>query len=280
MLRRKQRLLLKVIEFHGRISRMRLVKLMFLLSKDESISRHHPVYDFVPYKYGPFSFEMYNDLNSLRRQGLVLEDGETEVCLRPLNGPLDPRIASHVEASLVRFGRMDEETLVGSIYDSYPEYTIFSELDRRMEFDERDETGFVSIGYQGISIDSFIGKLIENKVGRVVDLRRNPSSMRYSFSKKRLKENLSRFGIEYLHIPELGIASEERTDLSTLEDYRSLFKRYRKGLGRDNPLMNELITMGQQEKVAMMCFEADPDYCHRGVVSDMIRERGFEVVDA
>jgi uncharacterized protein (DUF488 family) len=174
---------------------------------------------------------------------------------------------------------MDEKTLVGSIYDSYPEYTVFSELDRRMEY-ERDETGFISIGYQGISIDSFIGKLIENKVGRVVDLRRNPSSMKYSFSKKRLKDNLSRFGIEYLHIPELGIASEERTDLATLEDYRALFRRYRKGLGEDNPLVNELITMGQQEKVAMMCFEADPDYCHRGVVSDMIRERGFEVIDA
>jgi uncharacterized protein (DUF488 family) len=279
MLRRKQRLLLKVLELSGGISRLRLVKLMFLLSKDEYISLHHPVYDFVPYKYGPFSFELYNDLGSLRRQGMVLEEGETEVCLRPLSERSDPRVATYVETSLERLARMDERTLIGSIYDTYPDYTIFSEIDRRRNY-ERDETGLVSLGYQGISIDGFIGKLIEHKVQTVIDLRRNPSSMKYSFSKKRLRENLSRFGIGYYPMPELGIASEERRNLKTLEDYRALFSRYRNVLGEDNPLVDELIAMGQQGKVAMICYESDPDYCHRGVVSDMIRRRGYEVVDA
>jgi uncharacterized protein (DUF488 family) len=209
---------------------------------------------------------------------MVLEDGETEVCIQPLKEHMDPRVAAYVEKSMERLGSLDDNAIIEAIYDAFPEYTIFSEIDRRKEY-TRDETGFISIGYQGISVDRFIGLLIDQKVQTVVDLRRNPSSMRYSFSRKRLRENLSRFNIDYVHIPELGIASEERTNLTTLEDYQALFGRYEKELGEENPLVKEIVLMGQEGKIAMMCYENDPNFCHRSVVSDMIRRMGFEVVD-
>ena len=45
----------------GEMSKLRLVKLMFLISK------RIPLYYFVPYKYGPFSFQLYHDLSRLEK---------------------------------------------------------------------------------------------------------------------------------------------------------------------------------------------------------------------
>ncbi len=277
-MRKRQRLLLYVIKISKSMSRMRLVKVMFILSKDPELTKRVPVYDFVPYKFGPFSFEMYNDLAKFKGKEYVRENDET---IHYVDGPEEP--FDHVAEELVRkyLSRLDdwdERRLVQEIYKAYPEYTIFSQIEKRQPY-VRDETGIVTIGYEGQTIDSFINKLIKNKIEVLVDIRKNPISRRYSFSKSRLRENLARFDINYEHLPELGIDAHERKGLVTLDDYRRVFVRYRERLGVKNPELEYIQDLSEDQKIALMCYEADIRYCHRGVISDIFRERGLGVID-
>lgn len=61
-----------------------------------------------------------------------------------------------------------------------------------------------TIGYEGSSLDGYLNRLIKNNVRTLIDLRRNPLSRKYGFSKKTLAETVKKLGIDYVHIPELA----------------------------------------------------------------------------
>ncbi|MCP1662115.1 MULTISPECIES: DUF488 family protein [Methanocalculus] len=176
-----------------------------------------------------------------------------------------------------QFGDKTERELIEYIYSQYPETTIFSEIEKRQPY-ERDETGVVTIGYEGKSIDRFLSVLIDSKVGKVIDVRRNAFSMKYGFSKKQISNYLEHMGITYLHMPELGIQSTRRQNL-TDEGYARLFHEYNQELGEKAACLNTIKTIAEDEKVALLCFEAKASDCHRGVIAERFREEGLEVVD-
>ena len=96
-------------------------------------------------------------------------------------------------------------------------------------------------------------------------MRRNPLSMKYGFSKSQLKTVVESAGIKYYHFPELGIASEKRQELKTKNDCEKLFNDYEKDiLKNDVPELEKLNKLLLSEKrIALTCFEADPNDCHR-----------------
>ena len=47
-------------------------------------------------------------------------------------------------------------------------------------------------------------------IGLLCDVRKNPLSRKFGFSKKKLKHITETVGIKYVHIPELGIESDKR----------------------------------------------------------------------
>ena len=55
--------------------------------------------------------------------------------------------------------------------------------------------------------------LIKNDVKVLCDLRRNAFSHKFGFSKNRLQDSLTKLEIEYVHIPQLGVASTRRIGL-------------------------------------------------------------------
>ena len=71
-----------------------------------------------------------------------------------------------------------------------------------------------------------------------------------------------------MHIPELGIISEKRQALNTLNDYQVLFKEYEKTVLVENKEyllgINDLLK--KYNRVALTCFEATECMCHRGRV--------------
>ena len=71
-----------------------------------------------------------------------------------------------------------------------------------------------------------MNRLIKNNVKTLVDVRRNPLSRKFGFSKRMLSETVKKLGIGYVHIPESGIASERRQELNTQADYDRLFNSY------------------------------------------------------
>ncbi|MDG5800640.1 DUF488 domain-containing protein [Marinilabiliaceae bacterium ANBcel2] len=84
-----------------------------------------------------------------------------------------------------------------------------------------------TIGYEGISLEQYINKLIVNDIKVLCDVRKNSFSMKYGFSKKQLKTTCDGVGIAYIHIPEVGIESDKRQELNTQADYDKLFKIYK-----------------------------------------------------
>ena len=78
----RQKIILAILSEAGRIlSPTKLVKLAFLVGQETSLRDDRTYYDFVPYKYGPFSFALYRELDGLRRNGYVSAAEKTvELC--------------------------------------------------------------------------------------------------------------------------------------------------------------------------------------------------------
>jgi uncharacterized protein (DUF488 family) len=136
-----------------------------------------------------------------------------------------------------------------------------------------------SIGYQGRSIDEVIQDLLANSIEILIDVRRNAWSRKKGFSKSGLEIALESNSVGYIHMPGLGISSDERKGLRTPEDYHILLSGYRRSLAQRLDLVDELIKISEKDRVALMCFERDPALCHRSVLVDIMQERGFSVIE-
>lgn len=256
----------------SKMSKLRLVKLMFLVSK------RIPLYYFVPYKYGPFSFQLYHDLSHLERDGFVSIDDDSVQLVKTELPSLDLKIKNIVRMNSERFSALDDKALLDYIYEEHPEFTIFSQYKKKMEYD-RNSSGIVTIGYEGKTIDKFLYELIKNKIGIVADVRKNAYSMKFGFQRNKLKSYLEKIGIDYIHMPELGIPSDSRKNLNSYEDYKALFAGYRQEIETKLECLERIKSISQKKKVSLMCFEKDVKYCHRGVIAEKIRESGVEVID-
>ena len=84
--------------------------------------------------------------------------------------------------------------------------------------------------------------------------------------------------IQYIHFPELGIEKEERKNLVSKQDYEKLFFKYRKSLQEKMQHIDTIIKMGSSNRIALMCFEKDPSFCHRGQVGEVLEEKKLKVV--
>ena len=90
----------------------------------------------------------------------------------------------------------------------------------------------------------------------MLDVRKNPISRKKGFSKKSLHQNLTRLGVEYIHIRSLGIDSSLRQNLKTASDYKRLFSFYRKDIlpFREKELGSILSQLKNNKKVALNLF--------------------------
>ncbi|HBR94759.1 MAG TPA: hypothetical protein DEA90_11400 [Opitutae bacterium] len=189
----------------------------------------------------------------------------------------------------------NEETEAGhyETYRRFPYYAIHSEMrDRLLSTAEVDavknalpepkntiDPVLFTIGYEGIHFEEYINKLIRNRVAVLCDVRRNPLSRKFGFSSKMLSTVLPNLGIEYIHLPELGIASDKRKELNTMSDYETLFAGYRVELPTRTEGLKRLRTIIEKSKrVALTCFEAEPHCCHRHCISDLLEAQvGYKV---
>jgi uncharacterized protein (DUF488 family) len=264
MLYNRQRELLGVIELlnsSGQESKAYLMKTMFLLKQEG----YEIAYDFYPYNYGPFSQTIYWDLDYLKKQELI-DNEERKITKK---GKEESKLTEKIKEQIIKITSEfeDYESLRDFVYEKFPEYTEKSVL---LDHKKTKQKGKYTIGYEGKSIDLFMNQLIQNKITKLIDVRKNAFSMKRGFSKSTLKTTLENAGIEYEHIPKLGIESDKRQKLETKEDYKKLFKEYRKSLPKRQNELNYVGEAGKKERIAIMCFEKDPEYCHRGQISENI----------
>jgi uncharacterized protein (DUF488 family) len=176
-------------------------------------------------------------------------------------------------------------TLIIEQYSKHPYYATRSEILEELSLSPATRTridgakpkkkpaGVVTIGYEGRSLEDYLNTLLRDGVTMLCDVRRNPLSRKYGFSKSTLSKACEGIGIVYHHLPELGIASEERRNLETQADYDALFAHYKQNYlpkqGAPLSRISEWIAGG--ERVALTCYEAQPKQCHRHCVADALK---------
>ncbi len=144
---------------------------------------------------------------------------------------------------------------------------------------KKNSTLLISIGYQGRTLETHLTLLAGAGVTVLCDVRRNAVSRIYGFSKSTLANGCGSAGIRYEHLPGLGISADRRRGLKTNADYLRLMKEYE---SVDLPQRHEELATIQgwvfsSETVALMCFERDPDNCHRSrVASEIVRRLGSD----
>lgn len=277
----RQKILLALIEaFGGRLNRLDLQKYLFLFTQEYQQEKS---YDFVPYKYGCFSFQSYADRRNLTALRYLTAEDDWQ--LRETGhvnnvGNSDGQKIVHFQR---RYKGVSGNNLIREVYRQYPYYAINSEMAERLlsahelaiieaARPKADDYCFFTIGYEGSSLESYLNRLIKNNVKMLCDVRKNPISRKYGFSKLTLADTLNKLGIAYTHIPALGISSEKRQGLDTQADYDRLFDEYERTTllkgASDFAALYELFR--EHKRVAITCFEAQPRMCHRGRVAEAL----------
>ncbi len=289
MLFERQRLILTLLKaLDGPIGHMDFQKLLFLYTKE---CEEKPSYEFVPYRFGGFSFTSYADKRRLIETGLLEEDehqwqltkeGRHEAMRRPVS-----------LERITRFCRQHAgsrgNALIAEIYRRYPYYATRSEIvekvlpdaesRKRVAEASSDHSGpaLLTIGYEGKCLEGYLNQLLQAGVTLLCDVRRNPLSRKYGFSKLTLSKACEGVGIRYEHVPELGIASEQRRNLETQKDYDALFAVYeREYLPGQNAALNRIRRwlVDDKQRVALTCFEELPQQCHRHCVAKVFERSG------
>jgi hypothetical protein len=184
-----------------------------------------------------------------------------------------------------RHAKMRGDALVAEAYRRHPFHAIRSEMAGRVLAGEAPALaaiqaarppagvpGICTIGYEGSSLEGYLNRLLHAGVTLLCDVRRNPLSRKYGFSKSTLSKACENVGIRYEHLPKLGIASDERQELHTQSDYDLLFAVYeRESLPRQTDALKKIGTWVQAgERVALTCFERLPEQCHRHCVAEAL----------
>jgi len=258
----------------GTVSRLRLVKLAFMVSRELDAPRTG-IYEFLPYRRGPFSFTLYHDLRALERDGWV---AEVEHDIRVTQSPdletalLDRDFLEMIDVVSLRYRSMATPALVDQVYASHPWFTLNSEsLHKRAVGRPTAAPAVYTVGYEGIMVDGLLDLLLRTGVQRLIDVRCNPIARRYGFHKSTLKRLCDDVGIEYLHVPTLGIPSAWRADLDDRESYERLFVRYEEEiLPAQATSVAEVGRLVREKPSAFMCMEADHTSCHRSRLAAMV----------
>ncbi|MCB0768121.1 MAG: DUF488 domain-containing protein [Flavobacteriales bacterium] len=278
----RRRLLLALLHaLGGRAEKMRLHKLLLLFMA----KRGEAAYHFVPYKFGAFSFQANADLVACTTRGWVANhEKEWELLAKEDHeAALKPADRAILHALLESHGKLGRDALVRDTYQRFPYSALRSEMAPRLLNKQELKTvqeslpaagpeGLYTIGYEGLDLDAFLNKLIRARVSVLCDVRRNAYSMKYGFSKKQLQNACEGVGIRYEHLPEVGIASDERQELETQADRNALFARYAKRTLPETVPVQEHIAelVAKHHRVAIMCFEHEVGSCHRNALSKSI----------
>ena len=258
----RQRLLLGLPDaIGGDVSNTDFQKLLFLyckeLSSHQATETRRGPYDFVPYRFGAFSFTSYADRRRLVEWGLIADDDQQWVLTE--NGRQIARESgnSSIRSFAHRYRSVRGDALIADTYRRYPFYAIRSEIADQVLQDDRR------------TLDRIESTRPKTTLSRLFTI-----SRKYGFSKTTLERACSGVGIRYEHLPELGIESWRRRGLKTEADFKGLFKTYERTIlpnqGDSLEIIRTWVKSG--ESVALTCFELKAGQCHRHCVANALEK--------
>lgn len=127
------------------------------------------------------------------------------------------------------------------------------------------DTELFTIGYEGRTQQDVLDVLRRNSIQTLVDVRIRPNSRKPGLSKARLGAACRDLGIDYEHDSRLG------TPIEILDAYKDTgeydWDAYRAFLDTQTNAVEELSALAVRHRVALLCYEADANTCHRRFVA-------------
>ena len=172
MLFERQRLLLTLLDAVGEpVGHTDFQKLLFLYMQGNAASQS---YEFVPYKFGAFSFTSYADKRKLIAEGLLIEDDQAWTLTEAGRAVARSQAVEPLRASSFcrQHAQLRGNALIAEQYRRYPYYATRSEILDKVRLEpealarimaakpKRQPAGLVTIGYEGRSLESYLNELL------------------------------------------------------------------------------------------------------------------------
>jgi uncharacterized protein (DUF488 family) len=138
-----------------------------------------------------------------------------------------------------------------------------------------------TIGHSTRTVDRLIELLGWQEIALLVDVRRFPGSrMHPQFNSDPLAESLAAAGIAYRSARELGGRRTPKRDSRNTAWKNASFRGYADYMETADfrTALERLISDAATHRTAIMCAEAVWWHCHRALVADALKARGFEVL--
>ena len=271
MLHRQRTILRLLTAADEAVSATQFHKFVFLLREETFLGRDTSFYEFLPYKFGPYSFSAQREIESLTAQGYV-ELSASSLSVTSLGrleaGYVDSDTSRAVLAIIAKYGKAPLRALLKDVYGRYPWYACGSELKdlvpANLPMPAAAPIAVYTAGYEDCSVDGFFNKLLRAGIRRVIDVRANPVSRKYGFARSSLSGLGGKLGLSYCHCPQLGISSAKRRDVHTPSEFRELFLYYeRQILPAKSDAVAEVTELVREMPSVLVCMEREAVDCHR-----------------
>ena len=144
------------------------------------------------------------------------------------------------------------------------------------------KTPLFTIGYEQAKPAAVLDELSRAKVDVLVDVRAVAASRKPGFSKRQLAAALDERGIAYLHLQKLGTPKEGRL-AARAGDIEALWRIYDvhvKTAEAQEELEQLLALVKSGKRACLLCYERDPNQCHRTRIVALVKARArVEVED-
>lgn len=138
-----------------------------------------------------------------------------------------------------------------------------------------------TIGHSTHTLEELVAMLNSFEIKLLADIRSFPGSRKFpQFNKENLEVSLPENGIEYVHLKKLGGRRKVNPDSKNISWRHLAFRAYADYMETSDfkEGIEELEKIAQQQRTAYMCSEAVWWRCHRSMVSDYLKSKGWKVM--
>jgi len=138
-----------------------------------------------------------------------------------------------------------------------------------------------TIGHSTHSIAEFLGMLQSFDIKILADIRSLPGSRKFpQFNKENLIISLEEAGIQYIHLTDLGGRRKVKKDSKNNRWNNASFRGYADYMETEEfeTAILKLKHLALEHPTAYMCSEAVWWRCHRSMVSDYLKTKGWTVL--
>ena len=275
----RRKLLLSLLDKVGEpLTVIQLQKLLFLVSLEQG---EPPTFEFIPSMNGCYSLTINSDQEILIKDGLlsIQEDISTkrnsrlsldQKAFTELNIKLEESDNEILTSLAEKYKDCSTDELITLTGELDPFYTIksdwldqytfskgfYTKQDSIIKEIESSPKALYTMGYEGVSIEKFINRLIRKNIKAVVDVRGNPNSRKRDFAKNQFAEYLNEVGIDYVPMPEVGVPNKIKREYLQADRREDLFAWHEANILAKNPEYIEKISGGN------IVFLIDGQYAH------------------